>query len=67
MFIGIECLIMKLSVKVGDLIKCSLHGVGIITATTGGSFTAFFCKWCKKGWFSAAWLGDSMEIIGESR
>ena len=53
--------------KVGDLITCDHYGMGIIIGTTGGSFMAYFCEVGKKGWFSAACLGDSMETIGESR
>jgi len=54
-------------VKVGDLVVCDQYGVGIIINTIGGSFKAYFCEVGKKGWFSAACLGDSMEIISESR
>ena len=53
--------------KVGDLVECEQYGAGIIIDATGGSFMAYFCEVGKKGWFSAACLGDSMEIVSEGR
>ena len=53
--------------KVGDLVECDQYGTGIIMDTTGASFMAYFCEVGLKGWFSAAYLGDSMELISESR
>lgn len=49
--------------KVGDLIECEQYGTGVIIEITGGTFLAYFCEVGKKGWFSAAYLGDSMRLI----
>ena len=53
--------------KVGDLIECDQYGTGIIIRTTGGSFMAYFCEVGKKGWFGAANIGVSIEVVSESR
>ena len=57
--------------KVGDLVICDHYGIGIITDKTvddwGTTFGAYFYEVSKEAWFDAGLLGDSMELISESR
>ena len=53
--------------KVGDLIECDQYGTGIIIGISRFTLQVYFCEVGKKGWFNVDCLGDSMEVISESR
>ncbi len=57
--------------KVGDLVFCDHRGFGVITDKTidhsGTTFGAYFYEVSKEGWFDDGCLGNSMELISESR